>query len=54
MIDHFFDKMNINKKVFDMRGIFLILTTTKIYLWIGSKVSPTMMDQYKKFFIIDI
>jgi len=45
MIDHFFDKMNINKKMFDRRGIFLILTTGKIYLWIGSKVSPIMKDQ---------
>ncbi len=44
MIDHFFDKMNIHKKVFDKRGVFLILTTKKIYIWIGSEVSEVMKD----------
>ena len=33
-------------RMLDKRGVFIIVSLTKVYLWIGSKVSPTSKDIY--------
>ena len=35
-------------RMLDKRGIFIIVSLTNVYVWIGSKISPTVKDIYLK------
>lgn len=44
-MDSFYE--NKNKKYFDSRGIFLICTQNKTYIWIGNDIKENILSIYK-------
>lgn len=48
MNEPFFEKRSNNNvaRIFDKRGVFLIVGIDKVYVWIGSRIYPNVKNQY--------